>query len=304
VSHNPRPKPIEEDSRGILDPGLLRQRVRLTRYPVGSALSGLIDRFWAVEWDLPDGAVHNQQVLTHPCANLSVGNADACVTEGPAGHLEARLNGVARSLTTRALVGRGWAVAAMTTPGGLGAFISQPASVFTDRVVPLGESLGTDDEGLIAEISAQADQASRVEVLAAVLEVVIAATDPQRVDRAQQVGEVSRLAETDRSLRRLDDLCVAAGIGPRKLQRLFLEYAGVSPTWVLRRYRLMDAAEAVRHGQPVSWAGVATELGYADQAHLIRDFHGAIGKPPGAYAASVVTEVIGRTVPSRRELPI
>ncbi len=47
----PQPKPVEQDSRGILDPWLLRQRMRLTRYPVGTALSGLIDRFWAVEWD-------------------------------------------------------------------------------------------------------------------------------------------------------------------------------------------------------------------------------------------------------------
>lgn len=68
---------------------------------------------------------------------------------------------------------------------------------------------------------------------------------------------------------------------------MFLEYAGVSPTWVLRRYRLLDAAEAVRGGQVVSWAGVAADLGYADQAHLSRDFHSAIGKPPAAYVASL-----------------
>src|SRR4051812_4124299 len=41
------PEPVERDSRGILDPWLLRQRVRLTRYPVGPELAGLVDRFWA-----------------------------------------------------------------------------------------------------------------------------------------------------------------------------------------------------------------------------------------------------------------
>src|SRR5215210_3281566 len=38
------PEPVERDSRGILDPWLLRRRVRLTRYPVGPELAGLVDR--------------------------------------------------------------------------------------------------------------------------------------------------------------------------------------------------------------------------------------------------------------------
>ena len=71
------PEPVERDSRGILDPWLLRERVQLTRYPAGPALAGLVDRFWAVRWDLPAGQSHHQQVLTHPGANISVGHANA-----------------------------------------------------------------------------------------------------------------------------------------------------------------------------------------------------------------------------------
>jgi AraC-like DNA-binding protein len=67
---------------------------------------------------------------------------------------------------------------------------------------------------------------------------------------------------------------------------MFLQYAGVSPTWVLRRYRLLEAAESVREGKPVSWAEIAADLGYADQAHLTRDFRAAIGQTPAAYAES------------------
>jgi AraC-like DNA-binding protein len=53
---------------------------------------------------------------------------------------------------------------------------------------------------------------------------------------------------------------------------------------VIRRYRLLEAAESVREGNRVSWAGVAADLGYADQAHLTRDFRAAIGQTPVAYA--------------------
>jgi len=258
--------------------------VRLTRYPVGTALSGLIDRFWAVEWDLPRDTVHSQQVLTHPGANLTVGHADARTADAAPGQIEARLNGVARELTTRVLVGRGWTVAAMTAPGGLGAFLTRSASTFTDRTMPLGQVLGIDEDLLVERITAADGLPARVAVLAAALEDVLAAADPMRVGRARQVAELGRLAETDRSLRQLPDLCARAGLSPRTLQRMFLQHAGVPPTRVLRRYRLLEAAERVRDGQRVSWATVAADLGYADQAHLTRDFRSAIGQTPAAYA--------------------
>lgn len=84
----------------------------------------------------------------------------------------------------------------------------------------------------------------------------------------------------------MDDLSALAGIGRRTLQRMFMDCAGVSPVWVIRRYRLLEAAETVREGTPVSWAELAAGLGYADQAHLTRDFRAAIGQTPAAYAGA------------------
>jgi len=275
------PEPVERDSRGILDPWLLRQRVQLTRYPAHGVLAGLVDRFWAVRWDLPLGTVHQQQVVTHPGANISVGNANVTPAARQPGPVEARLNGVARGLATRVLVGQGWAVAALTRPGGLGALISGPAAGFTDRVVPLGPAIGVDEAALIGQLLREPAEEARVGMLAAALEHAV---DLGRVAPASQVAAAARLAEVNREVRRLADLCALAGLRPRTLQRMFLQYAGVSPTWVIRRYRLLDAAESVRAGSRVSWAEVAAGLGYADQAHLTRDFRAAIGQTPAAYA--------------------
>jgi AraC-like DNA-binding protein len=243
----------------------------------------VVDRFWAVRWDLPPGVTHQQQVLTHPGANVSVGHANAMPGQGQPGPVEARLYGVARGLSTRVLTGQGWTVAAMTRPGGLGAFISGSAAEFTDRAVPLGQALGTDEAALLAQVTAGPDEAARVAVLAAALEQAV---DPRRRLPAAEVAGVARLAEEDRAVQRLGDLCERAGTGPRTLQRMFLQYAGVPPTWVIRRYRLLEAAESVREGKPVSWAEIAAALGYADQAHLTRDFRAAIGQTPAAYAGS------------------
>jgi AraC-type DNA-binding domain-containing proteins len=54
----------------------------------------------------------------------------------------------------------------------------------------------------------------------------------------------------------------------------------------MRRARLHEAAERADSGEPVDWALLASDLGYADQAHLTRDFTVTIGVPPARYAAA------------------
>jgi AraC-like DNA-binding protein len=274
------PAPVGQDSRGILDPVRLQERMTLSRHAAPPALAELIDWIWAVEWDFEPGESFRQDVLTHPGANISVSPESG-------GVIEARLYGVSRKIVRREMTGRGCAVAALTRPGGLGPFLRTSAECYNDRSVPLAEAMDVDAERLAAEIAATAAVADKAARLAAELVAQLKKAPAERVTAATEVTAVARLAETDRTLRRVDELAAAAGVGVRTLQRLFREHAGVSPTWVLRRYRLLDAAELVRDGRPVVWSQVAAELGYADQAHLGRDFRAAIGRTPAAYAAAI-----------------
>jgi len=284
---------VAQDSRGIVDPGSFLEHATLSRYPPAPALAGLIEFFWVVCYQLPEGLVYSQQVITHPCVNVSIAHGQV-EDDGQPRPLEATLTGVTRHLYTRRIAGSGWGVAAKSTPGGFGAFIAGPVADLTDRVVPLGTILGLDEAALIAEIASAGSEApiasagpgpAGVTVLESCLTELIEAADPDRKRAALEVAEIAALAEKDRSIRKLADLAAASGIGSRTLQRLFHEYVGISPTWVLRRYRLLDAAETVRHGQLVVWAQVAADLGYSDQAHLVRDFRAAVGTTPAAYAA-------------------
>lgn len=270
--------PLQGDTRGIVGPVRLSRTASLNRYPARDVLDGLVGWFWAVQWSLPDGVEHAQAVLTHPSVNVTVGSA-----EDEPERIEAGVHGVTRELSNRVLRRSGWTVGARMAPGGIGAFLAVPAQDVTDRVVGV-DALGLDGPELVAAMTRTEDEAQRVEILAGALRSSLERAAPDRVAAARDVTGVARLAETDRSLRRVEQLAAAAGIGVRSLQRLFRTHAGVSPTWVLRRYRLLDAAERVRAGEPVSWAEVARELGFADQAHLVRDFRSALGQTPAAYA--------------------
>nr|WP_286672575.1 helix-turn-helix domain-containing protein [Cohnella hashimotonis] len=74
------------------------------------------------------------------------------------------------------------------------------------------------------------------------------------------------------------------GLSVRSLQRLLDRYIGVSPKWILQRFRLQEAAERIRQGGAADWSALAADLGYYDQAHFIRDFKSVVGQTPDAYA--------------------
>ena len=70
----------------------------------------------------------------------------------------------------------------------------------------------------------------------------VPAQDPQ----IPLLGSIVDAIAADRSIVRVQQLVDAYGIGKRALQRLFQEYVGVTPKWVIQRYR----AELERRYQP------------------------------------------------------
>jgi transcriptional regulator GlxA family with amidase domain len=97
------------------------------------------------------------------------------------------------------------------------------------------------------------------------------------------VRDLVRLAEEDRSVIRAEQLAGHGSMSLRSLQRLFSEYVGVGPKWVIARWRILDAAAAAHSGEPVDWAALAVDLGFSDQAHLTRAFTAVVGTPPVTY---------------------
>jgi len=55
---------------------------------------------------------------------------------------------------------------------------------------------------------------------------------------------------------------------------------------VIRRNRLLDAADQMSHGSEIDLASLALALGYYDPAHSTNDFDKLVGKPPADYRRS------------------
>jgi methylphosphotriester-DNA--protein-cysteine methyltransferase len=82
------------------------------------------------------------------------------------------------------------------------------------------------------------------------------------------------------------DIAATLGVSHGHLDRLFTEHVGLSPRTlarILRVRRLLDGIDV--HGL-VGWGDKAAELGWFDQAHLIRDFKRHTGVTPSQYVTA------------------
>lgn len=103
---------------------------------------------------------------------------------------------------------------------------------------------------------------------------------------AASTRDVTEKIMRDPSLLRSSHVATALDVDVRSLQRRFRHYVGVGPKWVIRRYRLHEAAEQLKAESPPPLAALAASLGYADQAHFARDFKCVVGQTPGSFTAS------------------
>lgn len=63
----------------------------------------------------------------------------------------------------------------------------------------------------------------------------------------------------------------------------FHEEVGIGPKAVARMVRFNRALTLARTEKDPDWADIAALCGYADQAHLIRDFRALAGETPAAW---------------------
>jgi AraC-like DNA-binding protein len=161
------------------------------------------------------------------------------------------------------------------------------AGALTGMQLPVDEIWGRDAVELTERLALACDAQTRVDVLSQWLE------RRMRVDAEHPA--VSRAAdwfERPRGSRGVDALSAHLGLGPRQLQRLFAEHVGLSPKTMGRIVRLQSFLSAARATPDASGAELALRSGYADQAHLIRDFREFAGTTPRAWLAAH-TPIVG-----------
>jgi len=262
-------------------PGHAARHFALRRFDPGPSVARYVENYWSVRWDLTGRPGYRQEVIPHPCVNLTVESG----SPGEVRHGFAIPAGLLHGVVTRRFVvdlaGTGRVLGVRFRPGGFAALTGHSAGALRDRVQPLRQVFGTAADILACEVLAEEDDERRVKLA----ETFLSGRLPGRTPGYDLVLAVVTAMLEDRSMTRVEQVARRQGVSERTLQRLFRHYVGASPKWVLARYRLHGAAARLERESGAPVAAVAAEAGYFDQAHFCHEFKALLGLTPVEYAA-------------------
>ncbi|AID30650.2 AraC-like DNA-binding protein [Mesorhizobium sp. USDA 4775] len=163
------------------------------------------------------------------------------------------------------------------TPLGARRFFRLPMSELTDSMVVLDDVLGAEGMALREQLGNAPDWASRFDLAEAFVTARLerAAETPLEIawayDRIIASGGRARISAIAEKL----------GWSRKHLAGSFSNAIGIGPKTLSRIVRFNRALGLSRQ-QTADWADIAADCGYADQAHLVREFRDLAGETPTA----------------------
>ncbi|MFP2926099.1 DUF6597 domain-containing transcriptional factor [Pyxidicoccus sp. 3LG] len=262
-------RPRIDAPRGVLQRPAPEGKISHERFAPSPELEAFVQHFWSVRWDLRDELPVLAETLPHPCVHVVFERGQARVLGVPLRRFRRKLHGQDRVFGIK------------FRPAAFQPLLRAPLSRITDRSLSLRTVFGTESTALRRAILGEPDPRRCAKLAEDFLRERLPAM-PRELARLRDL--VERLA-ADPDITRVEQVAALAGLEPRKLQRRFDAAVGVSPKWVIQRYRLHEAAEQLARADAPDMADLALRLGYFDQSHFIRDFKAVVGRSPGRYVA-------------------
>ncbi len=258
-----------KSTSGILMPSAIATKFQLARHLPAQDLSYFVQHYWSVKWDLRDQAPYLQEILPYPTVHMVIERG------------KSRIVGVVKGKFSILLEDQGWVFGVKFRPGAYYPFVKLPVSAITDRSIRIEYVFGLAGKALETAIMCVQDDEAHI---IAQMEQFLRGRLPERDANVALINQIVDCIIADRAIIKVDALVKRFNLGKRTLQRLFSQYVGVSPKWVIKRYRLQEAAEQLAGGAIGSWPKLALDLGYFDQSHFIKDFKMIVGRTPAEYA--------------------
>ena len=277
-TRQPSPAQIEEvfdpevgRARGILRRPLPAGKLSHARRSPPPDLAYWIAHYWMITWDLRGYAPHIAETLPHPNIHV-VFEKDSSI-----------VSGVQTRKFSRLLEGRSQVFGIKFKPGGFRPFLQSSVSSLADSSVPANRIFGKAVDALTTILASSRKESEKVSAANA----FFLARLPEPDDTIALAGQLVARILAEANIKTVNDLATRSGISKRSLQRLFNDYVGASPKWVIRRYRLHELMEKFHTRTQPHWAQIALDLGYFDQAHLMNDFKSIVGYTPTRYQSQL-----------------
>jgi AraC-like DNA-binding protein len=246
--------------------GAEEHNTRIT--PPGPALKGFVEHFWVRHSPAAKARPAPWRIVpdVNPHIIVVVSRGTRCLENVRCAVVGARSRFVDISLGNRALT-----LGVRLHPGALPLLAQLPASEFTDRSVPLEEVFGVRGKLLLDRLAGRQSAGQALRVLAEFL--------GGEFNNQSPCAEAGAL---NSQKGRVEELASLLGLPNRTLHARMKEQMGLAPKRLLRIQRLHRTLN-IRRKQSMPWAQVSAICGFADQAHLVREFQDLLGETPGAW---------------------
>ena len=191
------------------------------------------------------------------------------------------IQGTFRGKLTYVAAGSGRIIGIRFRPGAFHAFWDGAIADLQDKYVDLQQIFPKADSRYIEHLLTLDDQAATHDLVK-----LVRAKHPEPDANIELINEIIIAIEINESLQTVTAVAKSFSRSERWLQQLFLDYVGIGLKWLLKRHRLLQAAEQIRPTDEPNWAAIAYDLGYSSQGHFITDFKQVLGKTPRQYKKS------------------
>ena len=248
-----------------------------------SALRPYVRCYWTLRATVDLGAAP-QRVLPDGCVEMVINLGAEFVRETPGGGVERQPSRLLVGPTTRhmsiAPTGEIHLVGVRFAPGGALPFLATAPGELRDTAPSLDDAaLPLEPE--LAERLFAAPPGNEGRLLDAAL---LARLTRARRHSDPRVHACVAAAFAARGTMRVDAMVDLTGLGARQLERRFRDDVGFGPKTMCRLARFQRVVQALQAGSARGWARLAARSGYADQAHMAREFREFAGTTLTAYA--------------------
>ena len=240
------------------------------------ALAGLVEAIWSLSSDQLHPSAEPQRILPDGCSELILNFGDpveqilsgGLTTRQPRILFMGQLPGPLHIKPT----GRVDQVGVRFRPAGAAGFIREPQSRLLGIGVPLHD-LAPKLARILAGASSDAlNPDGRTAAIQSALVAVVRS-------RPTPIGAVADRVVRSWGGAPIDALAHDIGLSQRQLGRRFQLEVGLRPKLLARICRFQRVFHALE-ASPAHWAQVASDCGYYDSSHLIRDFRELAGETP------------------------
>ncbi|AZO54250.1 MULTISPECIES: AraC family transcriptional regulator [unclassified Mesorhizobium] len=163
------------------------------------------------------------------------------------------------------------------TPLGARRFFRLPMSELTDSMVVLDDVLGVEGAALRERLGNAPDWTARFDLA----EAFVTARLESAAETPLEIAWAYDRIITSGGRTRIASLAERLGWSRKHLADKFSDATGIGPKTLSRIVRFNRALRLSRE-LTADWADVAADCGYADQAHLVREFRELAGETPTA----------------------